>query len=869
MKIARTLTALLFIGVFGLMTACDDDSGNNTNNINNTNNVNNLTCGNDIIDGTETCDGTELGGATCESEGFTSGTIVCGADCQLDTTGCCTDACTDGSIVCSGDTLRTCQVAASGCTAWVDTDCTTGGQICDDSLTPPACADDVCTSDCTTENETRCSGINIETCTAVGDCLNWTFTEACTGATPVCNDDAQPAVCEIDCTPCTGDGDTQCYGDTIQTCQDVAGCLTWVDTTDCTDSGRTCGLNAGAAICEGTIMGDSCGDAWAITLPFTLDGSSFADDFTDSIDLYDQPTCHSYSSTTKEAIFEVTLATDATLVIEENGTFDAVIQVIDVCDATAAQCFVNTDDGYTDHAIYFATAGTYFIIFQAYSSFGETGTYSFNIRAADTTETNCTDGIDNDANGATDCEDPACFGLANCTTETSCTDGIDNDADGFIDCADTDCDTIGYCGAENDVANCSDGDDNDGDGLVDCADADCTGVGYCGSEDNDTACDDGEDNDGDGLVDCDDSDCDLAPVCQPRAGIYQLWSSGGTDLEGVSLSFVPDGSGDYTYTATTGAAYMVTPGSTTGATSIAASDEDYYELPLPFAFDFYGTTYNSVWFSTNGFLSFDLLSSALTTEGSYTLFLRHMIAFGWDDLDSNGTDDYWFDFGNTGGVDWVALTFSAKEYNYSRYIDVQVVLWADGRIDMHYITMELDDCLVGISKPGIGSNPSAVDLFIPAGSVIFTEIMYDPAAVDDSDGEYVELYNTTGSSLNLNGCEIHDLSTAFAPLDGVTIPAGGSVVIVRDTDSALNGGITGGYNLGSVNLNNSNDETLSVVCGGNIVHSVTYNDPTPPGTSIQLDSRNYNAVDAADMANWCASVSSYGDGDLGTPGTSN
>jgi len=82
------------------------------------------------------------------------------------------------------------------------------------------------------------------------------------------------------------------------------------------------------------------------------------------------------------------------------------------------------------------------------------------------TETSCTDGVDNDCDGLTDCNDtdcatdPACIvpfcGDGTCdpgedpcscpqdcgaapATEISCTDGVDNDCDGLTDCDDTDC----------------------------------------------------------------------------------------------------------------------------------------------------------------------------------------------------------------------------------------------------------------------------------------------------------------------------------------------------------------------------------------------------------------------------------------------
>ena len=45
-------------------------------------------CGNGVKDGVEQCDGSDLGGATCSSLGFVSGTLACDSSCQFDTGGC-------------------------------------------------------------------------------------------------------------------------------------------------------------------------------------------------------------------------------------------------------------------------------------------------------------------------------------------------------------------------------------------------------------------------------------------------------------------------------------------------------------------------------------------------------------------------------------------------------------------------------------------------------------------------------------------------------------------------------------------------------------------------------------------------------------
>jgi sialate O-acetylesterase len=86
------------------------------------------------------------------------------------------------------------------------------------------------------------------------------------------------------------------------------------------------------------------------------------------------------------------------------------------------------------------------------------------------TETSCTDGIDNDCDTDTDCDDSDCLGdpacptcgdltcdsdedQCNCpddcgtppSTETSCTDEVDNDCDNYTDCDDSDCDGNPAC----------------------------------------------------------------------------------------------------------------------------------------------------------------------------------------------------------------------------------------------------------------------------------------------------------------------------------------------------------------------------------------------------------------------------------------
>jgi len=137
------------------------------------------------------------------------------------------------------------------------------------------------------------------------------------------------------------------------------------------------------------------------------------------------------------------------------------------------------------------------------------------------TESNCSNGVDDDLDGAVDCFDPDCAGDPACAAGPElCSGGADEDGDGLIDCADPDCNNqscglgcVCTAGAPKETS-CSDTNDNDGDGFTDCLDPDCAADPACiGAE----VCDDLTDNDGDGEVDCYDPACALTPFCTGTA----------------------------------------------------------------------------------------------------------------------------------------------------------------------------------------------------------------------------------------------------------------------------------------------------------------------------------------------------------------
>jgi hypothetical protein len=105
----------------------------------------------------------------------------------------------------------------------------------------------------------------------------------------------------------------------------------------------------------------------------------------------------------------------------------------------------------------------------------------------------CDSGEDQ-CNCASDCGAPA-------ATETDCSDGIDEDCDTDTDCYDADCDGDPACPYCGDVT--CDSDENQCNCAADCGTPPSTEIN----------CIDGNDNDCDNVIDCDDLDCENNSAC--------------------------------------------------------------------------------------------------------------------------------------------------------------------------------------------------------------------------------------------------------------------------------------------------------------------------------------------------------------------
>jgi uncharacterized protein (TIGR02145 family) len=85
-------------------------------------------CSDGLRNGAEECDGDDLDGATCESQGFVSGTLSCGIDCYFDTAACVSLWACGDSLVDDRDGKAYATICLGGL-CWMATNLDVGTQI--------------------------------------------------------------------------------------------------------------------------------------------------------------------------------------------------------------------------------------------------------------------------------------------------------------------------------------------------------------------------------------------------------------------------------------------------------------------------------------------------------------------------------------------------------------------------------------------------------------------------------------------------------------------------------------------------------------------------------------------------------------------
>lgn len=156
------------------------------------------------------------------------------------------------------------------------------------------------------------------------------------------------------------------------------------------------------------------------------------------------------------------------------------------------------------------------------------------------------------------------------------------------------------------------------------------------------------------------------------------------------------------------------------------------------------------------------------------------------------------------------------------------------------------------------------------GDLVITEVMANPDAVSDSDGEWFEVKNISGGAVDLNGMQMgfdEDDSSAALPGDGacLSVAADGYAVLAGNADAATNGGLPDtSFEMGFSSLGNSS-RSIWIGYGESRWDELVYPDAAAGvASSVDPDSETTDGNDIAE--NICDADTAYGDGDLGTPG---
>ncbi len=190
-----------------------------------------------------------------------------------------------------------------------------------------------------------------------------------------------------------------------------------------------------------------------------------------------------------------------------------------------------------------------------------------------------------------------------------------------------------------------------------------------------------------------------------------------------------------------------------------------------------------------------------------------------------------------------------------------------------YICSILCLIILGIASYCLAANP---------GDVVINEVMYDSKS--STDEEWVELHNTTDSTITLSGWVLIDDSVY--PCDGgegelmipggTTIAAGGYLVISKAAIDEITGEVVCTQTTGSFGLANSGDNIAlyTAASGGTLIDgslTVKYPDDAPSNAGYSIEKIDESSGWSGSTVEWDASVNDYGGSEhvRCTPGTTN
>lgn len=136
-------------------------------------------------------------------------------------------------------------------------------------------------------------------------------------------------------------------------------------------------------------------------------------------------------------------------------------------------------------------------------------------------------------------------------------------------------------------------------------------------------------------------------------------------------------------------------------------------------------------------------------------------------------------------------------------------------VGTHVVTLTATDLDGEVGSDTVTVVVEAEVVIAAPGDVVFSEMMVNPQVVDDELGEWVELYNTSGSPIDIGGYNFRDDDIdSYTLLGPLIVAAHDYVVLCAELDLSLNGGVPcDGYFLrdwrgGGLALANGEDELV-------------------------------------------------------------
>ena len=178
----------------------------------------------------------------------------------------------------------------------------------------------------------------------------------------------------------------------------------------------------------------------------------------------------------------------------------------------------------------------------------------------------------------------------------------------------------------------------------------------------------------------------------------------------------------------------------------------------------------------------------------------------------------------------------------------------------------------------VGSTPATATVTVTplvAGDLVISEIMMNPATVDDTTGEWFEIYNPGSMEVNLNGLTIGTGSATDTIDSDVLVPGGNYALLALSSTPGDNDNLpTPDFVYAGLAFDETSADALSVIDGSTTIDTVAWDGSTwtvTEGYSWSLDSATLTATDNDTWGNWCngAALWTGAASNYGSPGAAN